>query len=50
MSIKYFKIQSFMSSGEVWETIRHTKEGMEACIESILSDKEVVRFTVEEIV
>ena len=39
-----------MSNGEVWETIRHTFEGMEACVESILSDKEVVRFTVEEIV
>ena len=41
---------SYYSDGVIAETIRHTKEGMEACIKSILSDEEVVRFTVEEIV
>ena len=50
MPIKYFKIMSYYSDGVIAETIRHTKEGMEACVRSILSEEGLVRFTVEEIV
>ena len=50
MTIKYFKIMSYYSDGVIAETIRHTKEGMEACVRSILSEEGLVRFTVEEIV
>ena len=50
MPIKYFKIQTFLSNGDVWETIRHTREGMNKVIRNIWKDEEVVRFTVEEVV
>ena len=50
MPIKYFKIQTFLSNGDVWETIRHTREGMNEVIRNIWKDEEVVRFTVEEVV
>ena len=50
MTIKYFKIMSYYADGVIAETIRHTKEGMEVCVQSILSEKDLVRFTVEEIV
>jgi len=48
MLIKYFKITTYMKDGEVWETIRHTKEGMEIVLSAILKDQEVDRFSVEE--
>ena len=46
--IDYFSIQAIQSNGDVWETIRHTKEGMEIVVRQILKDEDVVRFTVEE--
>lgn len=48
MLIKYFKITTYMKDGEVWETIRHTKEGMEIVLSAIIKDEEVDRFSVEE--
>jgi len=46
--IDYFIIQAVQSNGDVWETIRHTKEGMEVVLKDIIADKDVVRFSVEE--
>ena len=46
--IDYFVITVTMECGEVWETIRHTREGLTACIESIWKTEGVVKFTVEE--
>jgi len=47
--IKYFKITTYYSDGVVGETIRHTREGLSACIRGIWKLDDVVRFTVEEI-
>ena len=47
--IKYFKITTYYSDGVIGETIRHTREGLSACIQSIWKLDDVVRFTVEEI-
>ena len=46
--IDYFIITTYLEDGEVWETIRHTREGLSACIKSIWETDGVVRFTVEE--
>lgn len=43
-----FIITVTMECGEVWETIRHTKAGMQSVIEDVLADAAVVSFTVEE--
>jgi len=47
-NIDYFIITTTMENGDKWETIRHTREGLTAVINSIWKDKEVVSFTVEE--
>ena len=47
--IKYFKITTYLENGDVWETIRHTREGLSAVIQSIWQTDDVIRFTVEEI-
>ena len=46
--MKKFIITATMKNGDKWETTRHTFEGMDSCVKDILSDKEVVKFTVEE--
>lgn len=46
---KKFVITAHMNNGDAWETTRHTKNGMEIVIQSILKDNDVVRFTVEEL-
>ena len=43
-----FIITVTMECGEVWETIRHTKSGMQSVLENVLADAAVVKFTVEE--
>ena len=43
-----FVITVTMECGEIWETIRHTKAGMQAVIEDVLADAAVISFTVEE--
>jgi len=47
-NIDYFIITTTMENGDKWETIRHTREGLTAVIDSIWKDKEVASFTVEE--
>jgi hypothetical protein len=47
--IKYFKITTYYSDGVIAETIRHTRDGLSSCIQSIWKLDDVVRFTVEEI-
>ncbi len=47
-TIDYFKITTYYSDGVVAETIRHTREGLSACLQSIWKEEDVVRFTVEE--
>ena len=46
--IDYFKITTYLENGDVWETIRHTREGLSAVIQSIWQTDDVIRFTVEE--
>jgi len=48
--IDHFKITISYSDGEIAETIRHTREGVAACVKNIWKDKSVIRFTVEEVV
>ena len=43
-----FIITVYLSDGEVWETIRHTLEGMNNFCKDLFSDEKVVRYTVEE--
>ena len=43
-----FVITATMKNGDKWETIRHTKAGMQLVIENVLWDAAVVSFTVEE--
>lgn len=47
-NIDYFIITTTMENGDKWETIRHTREGLTAVIDSVLKDKEVASFIVEE--
>tara|TARA_Y100001938_G_scaffold148975_1_gene234314 strand:- start:2073 stop:2252 length:180 start_codon:yes stop_codon:yes gene_type:complete len=44
-----FIITVYLSDGEVWETIRHTLEGMNNFCKDLFSDEKVVRYTVEEV-
>jgi len=46
--IDYFIITTYLEDGEVWETIRHTREGLSNVIKGIWETDGVVRFTVEE--
>ena len=39
-----FTITAFMRNGDAWETIRHTREGLDSVISDILKDDEVVKF------
>ena len=44
-----FIITVYLSDGEVWETIRHTLEGMNNFCKDLFSDEKVVRYIVEEV-
>ena len=45
-----FIITVYLSDGEVWETVRHTLEGMNNYCKGLFSyDEKIVRYTVEEI-
>lgn len=46
--IMSFVIDCYMKNGDVWRSIRRSKEDLDTLIECILTDKEVIRFTVEE--
>ena len=46
--IDHFVITTYLENGDVWETIRHTREGLSKVIESIWKDDDVIRFCVEE--
>jgi len=46
---KKFVITANMNNGDAWETVRNTKSGMEEVVANILADKDIVRFTVEEL-
>ena len=48
--IDYFVITVTMECGEVWETIRHTQEGMGKVVADVINYDEVVRFSVKEII
>ena len=43
-----FIITTKMKNGDAWETIRHTKEGLDEVVSCILKDDEVTSFSVEE--
>ena len=47
-AIDHFVIRTYLKNGDVWETIRHTREGMNLAIKGLFNDEEVVRFSVEE--
>jgi len=44
-----FVITAHMVDGTAWETTRHTKQGLDVVIAEIVSDDDVVKFTVEEV-
>lgn len=46
--IDYFIINGTMANGEKFETIRHTRDGLIAVINSLWEDEEVTSFSVEE--
>ena len=39
-----FVITAIMENGDAWETIRHTKEGLDIVIQDILKDDTVIVF------
>ena len=43
-----FVITAFTTEGPLWETTRNTKKGLDFVISQIMSDSEIVRYTVEE--
>lgn len=45
----FFNITVYLSDGEIWETRRHTLEGMSNYCKDLFSDENVVRYTVEEV-
>jgi len=44
-----FVITAKMQNGDAWETVRHTKAGLDTVIQEILKDDAVVSFNVEEV-
>ena len=48
MPIQKFIITATMKNGDKWETTRHTKDGLDTVIETILADNSVEKFSVEE--
>ena len=44
-----FVITAKMQNGDAWETIRHTKQGLDSVIQDILKDDAVESFNVEEV-
>ena len=44
-----FVITAKMQNGDAWETVRHTKAGLDTVIQNILKDDAVVSFNVEEV-
>ena len=46
--MKKFVITAIMENGDAWQTIRHTKQGLDNVIQEILKDDAVVTFDVEE--
>ena len=44
-----FVITVYLNDGEVWETIRHTREGLEKVVNDLVSDHDVSSFSVEEV-
>jgi hypothetical protein len=43
-----FVITAYQYDGDIWETVRHTKDGMNTVIQQILEDGNIMRYTVEE--
>ena len=43
-----FVITAHQDDGGTWETVRHTKDGMNSVIQQILEDGNIMRYTVEE--
>jgi len=43
-----FVITAYQNDGGTWETVRHTKDGMNSVIRQILHDGNITRYTVEE--
>ena len=44
-----FVITAKMQNGDAWETVRHTKAGLDTVIQDILKDDAVISFNVEEV-
>ena len=43
-----FIIHVHMKNGDTWKTVRRCKESLSECIQCILTDQQVERFSVEE--
>ena len=46
--MKKFIITATMKNGDKWETTRHTKNGLDDLIQTIVADSNVEKFSVEE--
>ena len=46
--MKKFVITATMKNGDKWETRRGTSKGMNAVVQEILKDKDIVKFAVEK--
>jgi hypothetical protein len=43
-----FVIRAKMENGDVWETTRHTRDGLNNVVQNIKADKKVVSYTVKD--
>ena len=48
VNVKVFKIRTYHTNGDVWETKRYSKYGLDDYIASIMQTEGTERFTVEE--
>lgn len=48
VNLKVFKIRTYYTNGDVWETKRYSKYGLDDYIASIMQTEGTERFTVEE--
>ena len=48
VNVKVFKIRTYHTNGDVWETKRYSKDGLDEVISSIMQTEGTERFTVEE--
>ena len=46
--MKRFIITAYLENGDAWETVRHTKEGLDSVIKDIVADDNVLKFSVDD--